>query len=67
MMTLKKWLNWFKFSGVWAGIVLNPYHWQPDFKFIIQDEDEVDAWGLFFLEINLGLVWIRIIIDDGRW
>ena len=64
-MTLKKCLNWVKYSGVWAGIVVNPYHWEPDIKFHTETENEV--WGLFYLEVNLGIVWIRIVIDDGRW
>ena len=41
------------------------YHWEPDFKFIAKSDS--DEWGLVFIEINIGLVWIRIIIDDGRW
>lgn len=64
-MMLKKCLKWIEFSGVWVGFVLNPYHWEPDFKFIAKSES--DEWGLVFIEINIGLVWIRIIIDDGRW
>jgi hypothetical protein len=64
-MTLKNFLNWFKFSGVWGGVVVNPYHWEPDFKFYTKTDDE--QWGLFFLELNLGIAWIRIIVDDGRW
>lgn len=64
-MISKNFLNWFKYSGVWAGIVANPYHWEPDIKFHTETENEV--WGLFYLEVNLGIVWIRIVIDDGRW
>lgn len=60
-MTLKTSLNWLKHSGVWIGFVLNPYHSQPDFYVKVNDK----TYGKFFLELNLGLVWIRIAIDDG--
>ena len=67
---LKKCLKWLEFSGVWVGVVLNPYHWEPDLK-IRTNNDMPDSggndWGVLFLELNLGFVWIRIIIDDGRW
>ena len=68
-MTLKTCLNWLKYSGVWIGFVLNPYQWEPDIKFTGRNEyDEgSNAWGLMFFELNLGLIWIRIVIDDGRW
>ena len=69
-MQLKNFLNWFKYSGVWVGFVLNPYQWEPDFK-LRTNNDMPDSggnvWGIMFLELNLGLIWIRIIIDDGRW
>lgn len=65
MTWLKILTNWVKYSGVWIGFVLNPYHWEPDVKFYTKTDNEM--YGLCFLEINLGLIWIRIIIDDGRW
>ena len=64
-MLLKTCLNWLRYSGVWVGFVINPYHWEPDFK--ILRNSEYENWGVVFIELNLGLVWIRIIIDDGRW
>ena len=65
-MTLKNFLNWVKYSGIWVGFVLNPYHWEPDLVIKRDDMDSGEQWGLFF-ELNLGIVWIRIVIDDGRW
>ena len=64
-MKSKTWVNWLKHSGVWVGVVLNPYHWQFDLK--TQKDAPHDEYGVGFLEINLGLIWIRIAIDDGRW
>jgi hypothetical protein len=62
-MTLKNFLKWFEYSGVWVGFVLNPFHWEPDIK-VITDKTE---FGLVYFELNLGLVWMRLVIDDGRW
>ena len=62
-MTLKNFLKWFEYSGVWVGFVLNPFHWEPDIK-VITDKAE---FGLVYFELNLGLVWLRVVIDDGRW
>lgn len=62
-MKLKNYLNWFRFSGVWGGVVLNPYHWEPEIK-VLTDRAE---YGIIFFELNLGIAWIRIVIDDGRW
>lgn len=68
-MILKNLLNWFKYSGVWVGFVFNPYHWEPDLKLKTRNSllTDHDVWGIIFLEINLGFVWLRVIIDDGRW
>ena len=68
-MTLKNLLNWFKYSGVWIGFVFNPYQWEPDLKLKTRNSllTDHDVWGIIFLEINLGFVWLRVIIDDGRW
>lgn len=69
MTWLKILTNWVKYSGVWIGFVLNPYHWEPDVKFKTRNSEltDGDIWGIMFLEINLGFVWLRIVIDDGRW
>jgi hypothetical protein len=52
-------LKYLKYSGVWIGIVINPFHWQ--FGWYSGEE------GLFDNAVHLGLIWIRIIIDDGNW
>ena len=58
-------IKWLKYSGVWAGVVLNPYHWRLGLKFLTKDEYE--QFGVCYFEINLGPVWVRVVIDDGRW
>jgi hypothetical protein len=57
--------KYIKYSGVWIGIVVNPFHWQFGWKknyglFEIND-------NLFDNSLHFGFIWIRIIIDDGRW
>jgi hypothetical protein len=60
--TITKYL---KYSGIWVGFVFNPYHWE--FKYItkVKEWPESDNW--FDNKLSLGPVWIRVIIDDGRW
>ena len=57
-----KFLNYLKYSGVWIGIVLNPYHW----RFGFLKESLYDDY-VFENCFSFGPVWIRVIIDDGRW
>ena len=56
--------NYLKHSGLWAGFVLNPYHW--NFKLEVDPPQLIDTY-LFHFELYLGLIWIRIVIDDGTW
>jgi hypothetical protein len=56
--------NYLKYSGLWAGLVLNPYHW--NFKLEVDPPQLIDTY-LFHFELYLGLIWIRIVIDDGNW
>lgn len=62
MTPLKTFLKVLEYSGAWIGIVINPAHWTFGVK--INPEDDP---GIFYFEINLGLVWLRIVIDDGSW
>lgn len=53
-----------EYSGLWMGVALNPWHWQ---------------WGLhdcsghwqqqlqFKFSCHLGPLWLRVIVDHGRW
>ena len=56
--------NYLKHSGLWAGFVLNPYHW--NFKLEVDPPQLIDTY-LFHFELYLGLFWIRMVIDDGNW
>jgi hypothetical protein len=56
--------NYLKFSGLWAGFVLNPYHW--NFKLEVNPPQDIDTY-IFHFELYLGLVWLRVVVDDGTW
>jgi hypothetical protein len=56
--------NYLKYSGLWAGFVLNPYHW--NFKLEFNPPHEIDTY-IFHFELYLGLVWLRVVVDDGSW
>lgn len=56
--------NYLKHSGVWAGFVLNPYHW--NFKLEVNPQHDIDTY-IFHFELYLGLVWLRVVVDDGSW
>lgn len=45
--------NYLKYSGIWIGLVVNPYHWQ----FGTKKFDE----GC----VHFGPIWVRVLIDDG--
>lgn len=62
--TMQKLLNYLKYSGVWIGLVLNPYHWE--FKLQIGGPTELDP-NMHFAFLTFGPFWIRIVIDDGGW
>jgi hypothetical protein len=57
-------MNWLKYSGVWMGIVLNPFHWEICFTGVEPDDLNPRRWGAF---ASLGPLWVRVIIDDGTW
>ena len=57
--------NLLKHSGLWFGLVLNPYHWQLKVKTGSEGLLEDDV--IFGLAIYLGPVWGRLVIDDGSW
>ena len=57
-------MKWLKHSGIWIGIVINPFHWKPGFSFIGPSDMDPALSGFY---ISLGPVWIRAVIDDGSW
>jgi hypothetical protein len=61
-MRLKTYL---KYSGLWAGVICNPYQWQ--FKIRFGSEGILEDEPLFGISIYLGPVWIRLVIDNGEY
>ena len=53
-----------KYSGVWVGLVINPYQWDVRFEFLHPDELNPNMRGFF---VSFGPVWLRAILDDGSW
>jgi len=49
-------MKFLKYSGIWFGLIVNPYHW----RFTI--EKPLDGFAIY-----IGPVWMRVIIDDGSW
>ena len=63
-MQLKILINYIKYSGIWAGVAINPFHWQFKLEFLQPDELNPDMTGFY---ISVGPVWVRLIIDNGSW
>ncbi len=53
---------WLKYSGLWAGVAINPFHWRFEW---VRNTDHNDL--VFENVVYFGPMWIRVIIDDGRW
>ena len=59
-MTLKTFLDYLKYSGVWVTFAVNPYHW----KISYHNED----YGKNLLHcVTFGPITIRGILDNGQW
>lgn len=60
---MKQLLSYLRYSGLWVGLVVNPCHWQWGIK------GSPTAWEDYCFDnaVHVGPVWIRLIIDDGRW
>ena len=57
--------NYLKYSGLWAGFVLNPYHWE--FKIKTGSDGILEDDVIFGLSLHFGPVWLRVVVDDGAW
>lgn len=55
-------MDFLKYSGIWFGFVVNPYHWRIKIE---SPTDELDHSALHGIAIYLGPLWFRAIIDDG--
>ena len=57
---------YFRYSGIWIGLVFNPVHWLFSLDTSIgESEDKVEH--IFKFNLTFGFIWIRIIIDNGEW
>ena len=63
---MKKFIEYLRYSGVWIGIVLNPFHWQPKIETKDSLFNDMNPNGNL-LYISLGPLWIRIVIDDATY
>lgn len=63
-MTLKIFLDYLKFSGVWISFAINPYHWRLAYRF---DRPNDTDPALYQCNITLGPLSVRAILDDGSW
>jgi len=63
---MKKFIEYLRYSGVWIGIVLNPFHWQPKIETRDPLFSDMNPNGKL-LYISLGPLWIRIVINDATY
>jgi len=57
---MTRFLRYLKYSGIWLGLAINPYHWRVSWRCTAGGGPEENI-------INFGPFWIRVIIDDGEW
>jgi hypothetical protein len=57
-------MKWLKHSGIWIGLVINPYHWQ--LRFLLSGPTELDP-AMRSVYLHLGPIWIKAVLDDGSW
>jgi hypothetical protein len=63
-MKLKSLSKYLQYSGIWAGVAINPYHWDFRFQQLHPDDLNPNMRGFF---VSLGPVWVRLVLDDGSW
>jgi hypothetical protein len=61
---LKTLNNYLRYSGIWSGLVINPFHWDFRYQFLHPDDLNPNMRGVY---ISFGPIWIRVVIDDGTW
>lgn len=57
-------MKWLRYSGITLGMTLNPFHWVFGGHLIKPTDMDPSQYGFHF---SLGLVWIRMWIDNGDW
>ncbi len=63
-MTSKTFLNYLKYSGIWISLGINPYHWGVSFK--LDTPSDMDP-AMYVVNIAMGPINIRGVLDDGSW
>lgn len=61
---MKKLINYLKYSGIWIGLIVNPYHWR--LAWVRESKEWPDEY-MFENCVYIGPLYIRVIIDDGSW
>jgi len=61
---MKTFFNYVRYSGIWIGLIVNPFHWT--FRWVNGSQEWPDT-NLFENCVYIGPIYIRVIIDDGRW
>lgn len=56
--------NYLRYSGIWMGLVINPFHWDFRFDFLHPDDLNPNMRGVY---ISIGPIWTRFILDNGSW
>jgi hypothetical protein len=56
--------KYIKYSGIWIGFVVNPFHWKLTFEFLHPDGLNPNMRGIY---ISGGPIWVRVVLDDGSW
>ena len=56
--------KYIKNSGIWAGIAVNPYHWEWRIDQLHPDDLNPNMRGFY---VSLGPVWFRVTLDNGSW
>lgn len=59
ILLMNRFLNYLKYSGLWLGIVFNPFHWQLGW---VRDDNMIMS-----NTVLLGPIWVTLIIDCGDW
>lgn len=56
--------KYIRYSGIWAGIVVNPFHWEARYDQLHPDDLNPNMRGFY---ASIGAIWVRVILDDGSW
>lgn len=61
LKTLSKYI---RYSGIWVGLVINPFHWDFRSEFLHPDDLNPNMRGVY---ISIGPIWARFVLDNGSW